>query len=634
MAINIDVVADVDKVIGPVGQMADAYDEVSDTLKDLAKAGDQAAGKLERSLEDGGDAARKLDKDLDKAEDAAEKLGRSGKDAGKDLERGLKDGEDAAKDLDRKADQAFDSISDNARKSSRKVASDTKEGFRDAARASDEFKDETRANLSETVSSFRGDMEDLPQIAQDVLGGVSANLGAIGGALTVGLAAAIGVSIGKLQELAEKNTEVKEGIAELGREIYDAGGELSAADLDGKIADIAFALAQEDVWWKWGDQAKTNIGMVKDALGDLDNGDAGRDAFRGLAGDLEAAARAQDRLASANEESERALQSHIETTVDGVTYYDAEGRAIKSTMDARNELSKKIEEQTGITQGANDEVAYYTQLMGESASVTEDATAALEARASALAENSSAAMDLTSAENDYIETLGQMTKDIAANGAQLDINTEAGRANRESLVDIASAANKMRDAQIEAGASTQTITSDAQAAREAFIAAAEAAGYNTEGAKALADSYGLIPENVETLVQANGTDEAKAAVDAVAEPTEAPVDVTTNGTEATAQAGVDSVTGGTAEVTVTAGPTPDEVQGRIDAIKGRDVEIDVQDFDSVRNTQRRIDGLKGKDVPITVSIANLAAIQSQLDALTLPRTVWVTVNERAGVKAP
>lgn len=580
---------------------------------------------VERALDKVSDSAKDTGKDLERG------LGDGAKDAARDAERGLKDVErslegvsDQGKQVDRDLTEALRSGGDEARKTGR----DVEQSFDKAGAATSEFKDEARQNLSETVSSFRGDVEDIPQIMQDVLGGVSANLGALGGALTVGLAAAIGISIGKMQELAEKNTEVKENIAALAREIYDAGGAFDAAAIDERIADIAFSLAQEDVWYKWGDQAKTYIGMVKDALDGVDDS-AARDAFRGLAGDVEAAARAQEQLARANEEATRAQQEHITVTSDGVTYLDAEGRAIQEGIDARNELSKKIEEQTGVTQGANDEVAYYTDLMGQSATATETAADAIRDRASALSESANAQIGVTEAENSYIETVNTATATIAENGRTLDVNTEAGRANRSALADLASEANGMRDAQIEAGVATQQVTSDAEAARVAFVAAAEAAGMDKTAAEELATAYGLIPGDVETLVMANGTEEAKAAIQGVAAPTDAPVNVTTQGTEAGAQGAVNSVQGTTAPVEVTTEGTDAAVQGRIEGIRGKEVKVDVDDMYTVRAVQDRINGIQGKEVRIT-AVLDTAQFYRDLAAATAARSMTVTVNQRKG----
>lgn len=633
MAINIEVIADASKVISSTGEMADGYDKVSGRLKDLATAGDGAARDLEKSLEGSGDGADKLADNMKDAERAAKDLGDSGKDAGKDLERGMDDGKDAAKDLDRSVDAAFDSISDAARGAGRDVSREIRDGTDGASEGVADLGEEAKMEAQSMAGSFDGSAESIAGSFQALASVAFSGFGLAGMVAGAAAAMGIGMALTKLQELAETNTEAKEKMSELSREIYEAGGALDAAGLAEKIKEISFSLAQEDVWYKWGDQAETYIGLVKESLGDLKDTNT-QDVFKALAGDAESAGRAQKFLADSISDGTDKLNEHILAYTETGYVYDAEGDAIVKNNAKREELIKKIEEQSGVTADATGDAAYFAEVMGHQAEETVSATDALEAHASALDAAAGNAMSLTDAENSYVVTLAQMTEDIAHNGKSMDVNTESGRANRESLVDLAESANSLRDAQIAQGQSTETITAKAEEARNAFINQAIAAGMAEDEAGALADSYGLLPANVETLVAANGTDEAKAAIDAVAAPTDAAVTVTTGGTEAAAQGAVDSVQGGTAEVTVTTEGTDEAVQARVESIHGKDVKIDVDDEYTVKHVQDRINGIKGKNVPITVSISNLAAIQSTIDALTAPRSMWITVNERAGVSAP
>jgi len=131
-----------------------------------------------------------------------------------------------------------------------------------------------------------------------------------------------------------------------------------------------------------------------------------------------------------------------------------------------------------------------------------------------------------------------------------------------------------------------------------------AAGYPKAAAEALATSYGLVPGNVDTLVQAHGTEAAKAAVESIPAAKDTTVTVTETGTT--------------------------EAQGSIAAIEGTKVDAEVKQA-GVDEAQKAIDAIHGKDVSITVSITNLGEIQRQLDNLTAPRTMSVTVNQRPGV---
>lgn len=609
MAINIEVVADASKVISSTREMADGYDEVSDTLKDMARGGDKAVNDLERSLSDAGDA---------------------GKDAGKEIERGLENAENSAAILDRSLDSSFDSISDAARAAGRDVSREIGDGAADASEGVRDLGEEAKMEAQSMAGSFDGSAESIGDSFQALASVAFSGFGVAG--MVAGAAAAVGIGmvLTKLQEIGESNTEAKEKMAELGREIYEAGGQLDAADIAGKIKDISFSLAQEDVWYKWGDQAETYIGLVKESLGGVADTNT-KDVFKALAGDTEAAGRAQKFLSDSMNESNRELEKHLIGTNELGPVYSVEGDAIIANNAKRSELIKKIEEQSGVSKDAAGDAAYFAEVMGQEAEETVSATEALEAHAAALEASAGNAMSLTDAENGYVETLKQMSEDIAHNGQTMDINTEAGRANRESLVDLAESANSVRDAQIAAGTATDQITASAQQARDAFIAQAEAAGLDRAAAEALATSYGLIPENVATLVQANGTEEAKAAVEGVAAPQDAPVNVTTEGTEAEAQAGVNSVEGTTAPVEVTTEGTDTAVQKRIDGISGKNVKIDVDDEYTVRAVQQRIDGIRGKEVRVDV-VPNWDRFDREMTNRLQPRAVDVTVNERRGTQ--
>lgn len=587
--ISIDFTADTRKVIKETDNLADGFDDVSDSLKDLAKDADKSGDKISDSFKDSA-------KGVDKLEDA------------------LEDGGDAAKDLDKRVSAAFDSISQDARDAGRNVEKSIKDGTDGASEGVQELGEEANSEAKEMASSFDGSVESIAEMFQSLAANAFQGFGPAGAAAGLAAAIGIGLAISKLQESAEVNTEAKTKMAELGREIYETGGALDGADIAGKIADIAFSLATEDSWMKWGDQAETYVGLVKAAMEDLDKVDT-QAAFKALAGDVEAAAKAQDALAAANEASSAALEDHI-LLVDeyGNVHLDAEGQAIDESIRKREELSEKIEEASGVQADASSEVEFYTEVMGASAEATqsaadaaEEARAAVEELANAQAEAADANMSADAAALDYTETLKQLTEDIAGNGQAWDINTEAGRANRQSLLDLADSSNSVVESLVNQGGTTADVTARAQELRQAFIDQAVAAGLGGDAAAALADSYGLIPGNVDTLVQAHGTEEAKAAVDSIPEAKDTDVTVTETGTAG--------------------------VQEGLDAIDAPEPEVKVKETGTA-DVQRSIDNLKGRDVAITVSIANLASIQQQLNNLTAPRTAYVDVIQRPGVAAP
>jgi hypothetical protein len=171
---------------------------------------------------------------------ALEDLGRS--DGPEDLERSL---EDAQRETERLADET--------RETAREIERQYRDAYDSADRSSRTTLDgmstrsaevggELRQNLGETFSSFRGDLEDLPQIAQDTLGGLAGS-GALGGipglVATAAGAAGIGLLIGVFQNLGREQEELKKKTQEWAAQYIESGGTvLSTATIVAKGQDI------------------------------------------------------------------------------------------------------------------------------------------------------------------------------------------------------------------------------------------------------------------------------------------------------------------------------------------------------------------------------------------------------------
>ena len=605
MAIKIEIVSDVSQVVADTGKLADRYDDVSDTLKDLAKAGDRAGDQIEDAFKDGVREAKKLD-------DA------------------FQDGEKAAKDLDRKADDAFDAISKNAKRAGDDVGKSQKDGFREAGEGSETFKEEAQANAKEVAASFDGSAESIADGFQGLAAEMLSGFGPAGVAAGIAVAAGLGMASMAMQDTAEKANAARQRAVDMVDAIADAGGSLEDMDLAEQIKSWGREVLEDNWITFWADESTTRFQeTAKDAK------DAGvniRDALRAGAGSAQDSQKFLDATADAWQRLTKEIDRGTSTTEDGLQVQDDSAKAALKQRNALSDLRGQAEENVKATENALEIYELETQALDATAEAAEAAADAIKDKADASDAAADAALSVVGAENSWIETLKQMNEDIKSNGKNLDSNTQAGRDNKTSLVDLASAANTYRDAQIAAGEKTGDVTNLVQGQRDAFIKAAEAAGYGAGEAQALADKYGLIPGNVETLVKANGTEEAKAAIDSIPEAAKTDVAVTTSGLEQ-AQTGISGIQGTEVKAEVKESGTA-ETQAAVDGIKGKDVKIDVQDFNTVRQTQDRIDGLRGRDVPITVSITNLAQIQSTISALTAPRSMWITVNERAGVQAP
>lgn len=189
-------------------------------------------------------------------------------------------------------------------------------------------------------------------------------------------------------------------------------------------------------------------------------------------------------------------------------------------------------------QAALDGVANSAELTGEA---TGGLAESAEAAAQAITDQAEATIALMDTQNEYantilslrdaergwVETLEQANATIAANGESLDLNTESGRANQAALDDVATAGWKLvesmasaTDANGAAKYSTEQVQAAMQTARDQFVNAAIAAGYEADEANRLADELGLIPTNVTSKVEVQSNaeqrvQEIQAALDGI-----------------------------------------------------------------------------------------------------------------------
>jgi hypothetical protein len=110
-----------------------------------------------------------------------------------------------------------------------------------------------------------------------------------------------------------------------------------------------------------------------------------------------------------------------------------------------------------------------------------------------------AAGDADAAAIAYQQSLDDAAKSAKENGRTLDINTEKGRANKQSLLGLKDAALASAEANLKNGDSTEKVKGQMDKARESFIKVAEKMGLSKKAAKDLADRYGLTSDSVDKL---------------------------------------------------------------------------------------------------------------------------------------
>lgn len=144
-----------------------------------------------------------------------------------------------------------------------------------------------------------------------------------------------------------------------------------------------------------------------------------------------------------------------------------------------------------------------------------DQTEALHDLVEAQSEAAGNAMSLYDAQTNLEAAYDSAEASLKENGATLDITTEKGRANRDALAGIASAGWDVVDSMAETGATQEEMQGTLTSTRDHFLQVAGAMGMGSDEANALADEMGLIPTNIQPVVNVttSGVAEAQAAVD-------------------------------------------------------------------------------------------------------------------------
>lgn len=112
-------------------------------------------------------------------------------------------------------------------------------------------------------------------------------------------------------------------------------------------------------------------------------------------------------------------------------------------------------------------------------------------------------LDTREANRQFEAAIDDLTESIAENGATLDAGTDAGRANESALDDLAEASKKRASAILLETGSQEQATAAIVAGREALINQLATFGIVGPEAEAYADMLGLIPSNINTVLNIN-----------------------------------------------------------------------------------------------------------------------------------
>ena len=485
--------------------MAIKIEFLSDT-KDLVRGVDTIGDKL-------GDAADDLD-DLGRAgEKSAERI----QDGFKDASKALDGAGDDAKTFEQRAARAFKAVADDAKKSGDDVGDSQRKGLDKAGDGLNEFKESADSNAKEVAASFDGSAQSIADGFQGVAAEAFAGFGPAGMAAGLALAAGLGIAQAALQGNADKANELGDQVTDLAGKIREAGGDLGAVDFNAAMEEWGLGIQDTKEWFElFQDKAKTGLDVVRERADAA--GISWTAAFKGTKGTTEDA---RDALAAVDKELAKVKESS-EVYYDHVSGLPITNAADDAKIKALEELKTGYQENIDTQARAAEQARLLeaagiktTEALEAEEQALEDANDELSTHAEKLGAASDAALDLDGKTLDYKDSLKQASDDIAANGKNIDENTAAGKANKQTLIDLAKKSLELEAAQIKAGGSTKDVTAKTNAARDAFVRAGEKAGYTRQQAEALATKYGLVPKNVDTKVKAHGVEEARRWPDTI-----------------------------------------------------------------------------------------------------------------------
>ena len=220
----------------------------------------------------------------------------------------------------------------------------------------------------------------------------------------------------------------------------------------------------------------------------------------------------------------------------------------------------------------------------------------------------------------YEAALDDMAASIKENGRTLDITTEAGRANKSALIDLAEATQEWASATLRQTGDVEAAQGVLDKGRGKYISYAQSMGMSRKEATALADELFRLPADVQMSIDMKGGQAALSAVEGVAK----------------SLAGIDS-TVATPEVREQgAEPSKARVVTLMDSIttlSGKTVNVNElgsgPSMGRVLELDGAIFGLSGK----TVKVTEIGSTASGERVVQLGRKIYAVPNKTAQVNA-
>lgn len=333
----------------------------------------------------------------------------------------------------------------------------------------------------------------------------------LAGLALAGIVAGISGAMKDLSMTTEEAAQRIEGLTKAGKSLDTAFNfdiaKRSAGELQAALDDIANPSNMDRIVGAWDGFAeriakgvsfghwdvRTDFRKMRNDLEDLGNALAGMDLEQGVEGFRKIAEVTDGSQASLTNllNSMPGFKEHLRGMAEeaGIAATDANLLAI-----AMGELDPAAVGAGQATNAAKDGM----EGVGEAAETTADK---LEKVINALAELYGVTLNHHAAERALEAAIDDATDAADRYGETLDRTTAEGRANEAALEDIADKALQLMKAMQKAGKGSDEMSARMQVARDSFIATAIAMGMEADEAAAYADSLGLIPEKVSTVIE-------------------------------------------------------------------------------------------------------------------------------------
>lgn len=377
------------------------------------------------------------------------------------------------------------------------------------------------------VSSFADFLGSLPGPVKDFTVGA--------GAATVGVALLGGSAIKTATSFLELKSAMDEaGIASKGltRNIGVAGGAAAAALAATAIFDSLGASIAEAMGVKPTGMEEATTAILKGANAgkdfkvSLDAATSAGGQFQGIIEKVVPIAGlfggGLDSAKASVENYDKALATLVQSGhADQVTeFLKAQGVSAEQAAKDLPIYSAALQDAANQATLAQSPTTGLAESIDEAADAASRTTAEIDELAAAIEGLGGAAMTADAFEAQFQQSIDELTEAVQKNGqavsanrTEIDLTTEAGRANSAALQDMVKSTVESTSSLFRQGAAQEEVTAKVQAGRDAFVAAAIQMGLTSAAANDLADRYGLIPDEVATLIATPGMDSAKSGVD-------------------------------------------------------------------------------------------------------------------------